>query len=379
VNEFGIIAKYFAPLSAGFPGSLGLKDDAAVLSPKPGFDLVFTKDALVADVHFFENDDPYTIAQKLLGVNVSDLAAMGAKPVGYLLAVMLPKNTSEKWLEKFTSGFAHGMKKFGGHLIGGDTVSHDGKLSLSLTAIGEVPQGKALKRSGAKMGDSIFVSGTIGDSYLGLQVLLSDMPSLRRAERSESDAAIHLPKDENGFLLRSCSVPLIAMTDKKYLIERYNIPEPHINLGQQLIGIATSCIDISDGLVADLGHICECSGVGAEINIGLIPLSRAALSLDGVCNPVHTFMSEQKYDMNIRKGLQTPSYKTTLKELITGGDDYELLFTVPESLEGAVEKLSKEISVAISKIGKITSGGKVIVLDKNRSEVALPSRGYQHF
>lgn len=315
MNEFGIIAKHFAPLAKNFDGALGLKDDAVILSPQSGYDLVFTKDALVADVHFFVDDAPKLIAQKLLAVNVSDLAAMGAKPVGYLLAIMLPKSTDDKWLASFARGLSVGISKWGGHLIGGDTVSHNGELALSLTAIGEVPQGKALKRSTAQAGDAVFVSGTIGDSYLGLQILKGEIKA-----------------------------------QSEYLTNRYHLPSPRIDLGHRLIGVANSCVDISDGLVADLCHIAEYSGVGAKINIADIPFSAAAKQLNP--NPIN---------------------------LITGGDDYELLFTAPASAQTAIESLAKELALPITKIGEITSGAGVVVLDNSGTDIGIRESGYKHF
>jgi thiamine-monophosphate kinase len=320
-NEFDIISKYFSPLSKGFKGAFGLKDDAAVISPKKGYDLVITKDAIVENVHFFQDDKPYGIALKLLGVNLSDLAAMGAKPIGYLLAVILPRDIDDEWFEEFSSGLGDGMAKFGGALIGGDTTSHDGPLTLSLTAIGEVPHNKALKRSGAKEGDLIFVSGNVGDSYLGLQILKDN---------------IDAPEDA-----------------KKYLIERYDIPHPRTELGTKLIGIATSCVDISDGLVADLGHICETSKVGAEVNFGDVPFSDFAESI----------IEGRRDAIN----------------MLTGGDDYELLFTAPATAEQTITDLSKELNISIKKIGKMVVGERIKVLDKNGVEIVITHGGYQHF
>jgi thiamine-monophosphate kinase len=318
-NEFSLIEKYFAPLAASFPGSLGLKDDAAILTPKPGYDLVITKDALVENVHFFEKDPAYNIAKKLLGVNLSDLAAMGAKPVAYLLAIALPRTSTDEWLHGFSQGFAASITEFGGALIGGDTVSHDGGLMLSLTAIGEVKQGSALKRSCAKIGDFIYVSGTIGDSYLGLQIL-------KNSNNTQHTQA------------------------EKYLTERYYFPIPRLALGAKLIGIARACVDVSDGLIADLGHICECSHVGAEIKMDDIPVSLAARQL-----------------------------QPDIKNLIAGGDDYELLFTAPAEMEKSITDLSKELHIPIAKIGQITAGDKVKLLDASGTEVVLEKTGYQHF
>jgi len=306
MDEFSIIEKYFAPLAEKYPDALGLKDDAALFKPAEGFDVVVTTDALVEDIHFFKDDNPEYLAQKLLGVNVSDLAAMGATPKAYLLTLMLPEGINDKWLPSFSEGLAKGCERFGGCLIGGDTTRSKYGLSLSLTAIGEVAQGKALKKSGAKPGDKIYVSGTIGDSYLGLQILSGKLD-----------------------------------LDSAYLKQRYYKPEPRIALGESLVGLASSCTDISDGLIADLEHICKASTVGAVIRAGDIPLSDDA----------------KNSGVNIQK-------------LITGGDDYELLYTVADNIEppeGAYY------------IGDIVDGEAVSVLDEEQKTIVLESRGYSHF
>lgn len=311
MHEFDIIAKYFSPLAGKY--ALGLTDDAAVITPRPGYDMVVTKDALASGTHFFANDTAVDIARKLIRVNVSDLAAMGAKPVAYFLALVLPKNTSESWISDFTSGIQADIEEFGGSLSGGDTVTHDGGVVASLTAIGEVKSGKAITRAGAKTGDGIFVSGTIGDSYIGLQILQKKLTA-----RS---------KDEEA-----------------YFKSRYHIPQPRLELGKNLQGIATSCIDISDGLVADLSHICECSSAGAIIDIDKIPISYGF---------------------------------TKTEELITAGDDYELLFTAPCDKEGEIRKLSEKLSLPVSKIGVVTEGSSVTVM-RGDEEVKLENKGYSH-
>lgn len=318
MDEFGIISKYFSPLAKNYSGALGLKDDAAIITPNTNNNIVVTKDAIVENVHFFKNDSAHDIALKLLGVNLSDLAAMGASPLAYLIGVILPKNTNQNWLEEFSASMADGIKQYGGALIGGDTVSHDGPLTLTLTAIGEIPLGKELKRSGAKEGDLVFVSGTIGDSYLGLQSIKGHVEAY------------------------------------EYLQERYHKPIPRIEIGIKLREIASACIDISDGLVADLTHICESSGVGSEINLKNIPLS------------TH---SRKIVDKNA--GM--------LIKIINGGDDYELLFTCAAKKESEITNISKEVGIPIAKIGSITKGDKVTILDEAGSEIILQNGGYKHF
>lgn len=318
MNEFNIIKKYFKPLSNNFSGALNLEDDAAVVSPVSGYDFVITKDSITAGTHFFSDDLPENIAKKLLRVNLSDLAAKGAQPYAYLLSVNLPDYVDEAWLGSFCASFAADIKEFGGSLIGGDTTK--GRvLTLSLTAIGLVKSGKMIRRSGAKEGDIIFVSGTIGDAFLGLDIrkLSGDNKSL-----------------------------------DNHLLARYLVPQPRVKLGLSLSDIANASIDISDGLVADLRHICEFSGVGAEIYLEKIPVSKPALEV----------LNEGKYN------------KT---HLITGGDDYEILFTAPVSMRENIKKISLESGVSISEIGVI-SGGGLVVLDEGKVIDKLPD-GYMHF
>lgn len=317
MDEFDLIKTYFAPLAREFSGSLGLIDDAAVIAVPLGQELVITKDAISEGVHFIGNENPSQLAKKLLRVNLSDLAAMGAKPLCYFLALMLPKETSEEWIKNFADGLAEDQREFSIHLAGGDTTSTHGALSFSMTALGTVPAGKALKRSGAKQGDKVYVSGTLGDSALGLMAL-----------RSES-------KDD-------------------FLIRRYLLPEPRIALGQKLIGTATACMDISDGLVQDLGHICRASGVGATIYRDTLPLSEPARALI------------QK-DSNL---WEAP---------LSGGDDYELLFTVSEKNHSVLETLSRELHPPIMMIGEITEGNGVRALDATGNEITLTKKGFRHF
>ena len=276
-GEFEFIARRLRPL-ATTPGALALTDDAALLDPAAGRQLVLTKDAMVAGVHFLPDDPPGQIAQKLLRVNLSDLAAMGAAPLGYLLALARPKEISDAWLDEFCAGLAADNAAFGIALLGGDTVSTPGPLTLSLTAIGEVPTGSALLRSGAGPGDDVWVSGTLGDAALGLKVLQGALDVTEPA--------------------------------RTFLIERYRLPQPRLALGQALRGIASAAIDVSDGLVADLGHILETSGVGAALHADALPLSEAARDLPGARDAA-----------------------------LAGGDDYELLFTAPSKRRAEIAAL----------------------------------------
>ena len=302
VNEFDLIAQYFAPLAAGFPGSLNLSDDAALLDVPAGQQLVVTKDAIVSGVHFIGDEDAALIAQKLLRVNLSDLAAMGAEPLAYTLAIMLPKDIDSKWLERFAAGLAQDQKTFGISLIGGDTVSTPGVLSFSLTAFGLVPTGAALRRNGAKVGDKVYVSGTIGDSAVGLKIFKN----------------------------------MLAKND--FLQGRYLLPQPRLALGQSLRGVASSCMDISDGLLQDLAHICKASGVGATIRLMDIPLSP----------DVAAWMPQ------------------LWETVVAGGDDYELLFTSSQDVQGA------------TCIGEIVEGDVVTLLDVMGNSMPYP-KGFSHF
>jgi thiamine-monophosphate kinase len=316
-GEFEFIARRLRPLATA-RGALGLTDDAALLDPVPGRQLVLTKDAMVAGVHFLPDDPPGQIAQKLLRVNLSDLAAMGATPLGYLLALARSGDIADDWLAAFCTGLAADNAAFGIALLGGDTVATPGPLTLSLTAIGEVPAGAALLRAGARPGEDVWVSGTLGDAALGLKVL-----------RRESEVA-----DEA----------------RAWLIERYRLPQPRLALGQALRGIASAAIDISDGLVADLGHILEVSGVGAEVHAAALPLSAAARDLPGARDAA-----------------------------LSGGDDYELLFTTPPQHRVEIEGLARRLDLSLIRIGAIRAEPGLLVLDQKGQELRVRKAGWQHF
>jgi thiamine-monophosphate kinase len=300
MDEFGLIARHFAPIAAAEPGALGLSDDAAVLDLSAGARLVCTKDALVAGVHFLEGDPPADIARKLMRVNLSDLAAMGARPRGVLLAAVLPRSTTDEWLGQFAQGLAEDARTFGAPLVGGDTVAQDG--------------------------DDIYVSGTIGDGVLGLRALTG--------------------------LLSGLSAPA-----RDHLIARYRVPEPRLGLGLKLIGLATACIDVSDGLIADLGHICENSKVSARITAASVPVSA----------PARTALASD------------PGLFATL---LSGGDDYELLFTAPSGARDAVAVAVNEAGIAVARIGAITRAeaeAGVEITDAEALGIDLKTAGFKHF
>ena len=321
LGEFERIARFFAPLAG--PGGLGLLDDAALLNCRAGQKLVVTADAIVAGVHYFPDDPPQLVARKLLRVNLSDLAAMGARPLHYILTTALPPEFGPAWLAGFAAGLGEDQRRFGIDLVGGDSVSTVGPAVLSLTAIGEVAAGKAVRRNGARPGDLVWVSGTIGDAYIGLRLLRGAYPDL--------------PPEHRG-----------------HLIHRFQIPEPRTELGPLLCGLAHAMIDVSDGLLADLGHICETSQVAAVVELDLLPLSAAARVV-------------ARGDPAIRP------------RLTTGGDDYELLFAAPADAAKRIADLSCQLGIPITRIGRIELGTGVRLVDADGRAIALDRTGYRHF
>lgn len=318
-GEFDLIASVLAPLAAGDGRALDLKDDAAILPQTTGLDTVVSTDTLVAGIHFLIDEPADVIARRLLRVNLSDIAAMAAEPTGYFLNLTLPPETDDEWLRNFAKGLAADQDVFGIRLWGGDTTTTSGSLTLSVTLFGEVPSGTAVQRSTARNGDRVFVSGTIGDAGLGLSRL--------------SDGG------EN--------------TDP--LIMRYQRPTPRVALGQELRGVASAMADVSDGLVADLGHICTASGVSAVIEADRIPLSVGAKA-------------------------ELVEKRTAFDRLLTSGDDYELIFTAPTDRQGDVEAAAARADVVITEIGHIAEGkGSVTVLDGEGRELPLKTAGYRHF
>lgn len=323
LGEFEIIERFFAPLAAGAPGAYGLKNDAAAVSVPPGDELIVTKDLMVAGIDYLPGENPSVVARRLLRINLSDLAAMGAKPLGYLLGLALPREAGADWLEAFAGGLALDQKAYGLDLLGGDLSATDGPATLSLTALGTVRAGMALTRGGAKPGDAVFVSGTIGDAALGLAALKGELGILSEAARAG-------------------------------LVQRHRLPEPRLALGMALVGLAHAALDVSDGLMADLGHICEVSGVGARIEAARVPLSDAAKSA-------------------LYLGA------ASLETVLTGGDDYELLFAAPPEAEEAIGAAALGAKVPCARIGAITAERKVVALDERGVPFRLRRTGYRHF
>lgn len=321
LGEFGRIREFFAPLAG--PGGLGLTDDAALIDCPAGHHLVATVDQLVEGVHFLPDDPPDLVARKLLRRNLSDLAAMGAVPRAYLLTTALPKSRDDAWLRRFAEGLAVDQAHFGVALLGGDSTSTPGPASLTLTAFGEVAVGRAIRRRGARPGDRVWVSGTIGDGFLGLAVRRGDYPGLAPAHRAA-------------------------------LVARFQLPEPRCALGPRLAGIAHAMIDVSDGLVADLGHICEVSEVAAAVELARLPLSPAAQAL-------------------------VAQDAALLLRLATGGDDYELLFTAPPEAGAAIAALACGLGLPITEIGAVAAGAGVRLSDAAGRDLPIPSAGWRHF
>ena len=324
-SEFDLIERYLAPLAKAAAGSFGLRNDAAVVNLETARQLVVTADAMVEGIHFLPGTAADLVARKLLRVNLSDLAAMGATPTGYLLTAALPPERGGALLSAMARGLAVDQAAFGIGLLGGDTVSTPGPITLSLTALGTVGQDQVLQRATARDGDSVFISGTVGDAALGLLALTGELGEI--------------DDDVSGALA-----------------ERYHLPEPRIGLGRVLAenGLASAAIDVSDGLVADLGHIADQSGLGAEILAGQLPLSGAARSL-----------------LELRPNLQ--------EVILTGGDDYELLFAADPAVTATVESTARKLKLPITKIGRMTDGNGVRVRDEKGQLVPLAVAGWNHF
>src|ERR1700693_3373457 len=301
-GEDSLISRHFRPLATD-PGAFNLGDDAAVLRAL-GEDIVVTTDAIVEGVHFLPGDPPDTVARKALRVNLSDLAAKGASPAGFVLTLAL-RSADDAWLTAFARGLGEDAAQFGCPLLGGDTVSTPGPLVISITAFGRVPKGQMVHRSGAKPGDRVVVTGTIGDAALGLDIL-----------RGGATAAV-LADDAAA---------------KDMLVVRYRIPRPRNALAQAVRDHASAAMDVSDGLAGDLAKLCAASGVSAVIDVPGIPLSAAAA----------TVLARRAAGM---------------EALVSGGDDYEILCAIPEDGFEAFAGAAGIAGVAVSSIGTVIAGG----------------------
>jgi thiamine-monophosphate kinase len=315
-SEFDIIRRFFTRPARS--AALGVGDDCALLVPKAGTTLAVTTDMLLAGRHFFADADPEALGHKALAVNLSDLAAMGADPCWALLAIALPAE-DDAWLDAFARGFFALAERFGVELVGGDT--NRGPLAIAITAMGEVPQGLALRRGGARAGDDVWLSGATGEAALALAHL-------------EGRARLE------GTALAEC-------------LSRLHRPEPRVELGGRLRGIAHAAIDVSDGLLADLAHVAGASGLGAEVSLPAVPRAAALAAC--------------------------ADERLARECLLAGGDDYELVFTAPPGKRAEVEALARELALPLARIGGTVAGAAgVRLLDAEGAAVAAP-RGWDHF
>ena len=325
LTEDQLISRFFAPL-ATHPGARGLTDDAATLSVPAGAHLVVTTDALVADIHFLADDDPDLIARKALRVNLSDLAAKGAQPYAYTLCLALPPGWREDWLVRFAEGLAVDGLEFSFALLGGDTVKTTGPLTIAVNAFGLVPSDHIPRRDGARPGDTLYVSGSIGDGALGLL-------ARRRAQ----------------------ALAGLSELERDYLARRYLLPQPRTALAPAVLSHASASMDISDGLVGDLAKLLRASGASADLELGAVPLSPAA---QAAC----------KLDSGL------------LETALTGGDDYEILCAVPFEQRVAFEAAAQESGVPVTPIGTVTSGHRAPRwLDDEGEELHFARGSFSHF
>ncbi len=319
LSEFEIIRRFFTHRARG--AVLGVGDDAAIVRARRGMELVVSADMLVSGRHFFPNADPAQLGHKALAVNLSDMAAMGAAPRWATLSIALPR-VDARWLKAFMGGFMRLARRHRVDLVGGDTTR--GPLTIAVQIIGEAPAGSALRRDGARTGDDIWVSGTLGAAALALAA-------------------------------RKGRIRLVA-GERRRLEQKLHAPAPRIALGTALRGVARSAIDVSDGLVADLGHICERSGVSAIIERARVPLPAI-----------------EKSNIN---------HIVIMNAMLSGGDDYELVFSAGSARRDAITRLARRLRVKLTRIGKIIRrrrGPLVTVLDASGRPLPLGQTGYKHF
>lgn len=321
-DELIIIDRFLRPLAGD--GAFELFDDAALMVPPPGCDLVLTTDAIAEGVHFLPGDPPETVACKALRVNLSDLAAKGAAPLGYLLTLALPPRPDEQWLESFTAGLAADQARFDIALLGGDTIVTKGPLTISVTALGALPAGSMVRRSGGRPGDALYVSGALGGACAGLALLQGEDAPWRR----------------------------LAPAERARLIARYRVPEPRLALAPVLRAHASAAMDLSDGLVGDCDKLAAASGCGAAIEAGDVPLDPALTPLSGDDEVV--------------------------ARLLTGGDDYEILAAVPPERDSAFLCEAEAAGVPVRQVGALVAGPGPVQVKRGNRPLRLPQRGYVH-
>jgi len=322
--EDRLIARFFQPL-ATHPGALGLSDDAAFITPPAGCDLVLKTDAIIEGVHFFADDAAHTVASKALRVNLSDLAAKGARPLGFLLSLALPKDIDDGWLEDFAQGLRGDAVLFACPLFGGDTDRTPGPVTISIAMFGSVPEGTMVRRAGAKPGDRVFVSGTIGDAALGL--------ALRKGAGSDWK---------------------LATAPRQHLVSRYLLPQPRNALAEAVRTHASAAMDVSDGLAGDFAKLCRASNVAADIEVARVPLSDAAKAV-----------------LAADPGM--------IETVLTGGDDYEIVCTVPANRAEGFRFAAQAANVAVSEIGHIVAGEGACFVGTDGKALSFKRASFSHF
>jgi thiamine-monophosphate kinase len=320
--EDRLIARYFAPL-ATHPGALGLSDDTAFIKPPPGCEIVLKTDAIIGGVHFFAEDAARDVAKKALRVNLSDLAAKGAKPLGFLVALALPKETGGDWLAGFAQGLREDAEAFGCPLFGGDTDRTPGPITISIAMFGSVPEGTMVRRAGATPGDRVFVTGSIGDAALGV-------------------------------VLRKGAAWKLSDAQRDHLLSRYLLPRPRNALAEAVRTHASAAMDVSDGLAGDFAKLCRVSKVAAGIAVARVPLSEAAQTAIAV-------------------------EPAMLEVALTGGDDYEIVCTVPAAKADSFRGAAKAAAVAVTEIGDIKAGEGVRFVDSAGQPLAFKRTAFSHF
>ncbi|MBS0240750.1 MAG: thiamine-phosphate kinase [Proteobacteria bacterium] len=326
-GEQAIIAEFLTPLAAGFPGALGLKDDCAVFAPSPGMEIVLKTDPIAEGVHFLSDDDPADIGWKALAVNVSDLAAKGAMPRAYLMALSFPLAPTRAWMTAFARGLGEAQVAFGIQLAGGDTDRRPGPITVSITVLGEVPAGRMVRRATARPGDLLYVTGQLGRGALGL-ALHRDPILAQRWRVSTADAAAE--------------------------VRRFHRPEPRLALREALLGHASAAMDLSDGLVKDLGRMAKASGCGAQVLASLVP--RSAVGNAAIADDPEHWAS-----------------------ILATGDDYEVLAAVPPDRARHFEDLAAASPFPVTRIGEMTAGGRVEILGADGTPLTFDRTGWDHF
>lgn len=326
-SEDDLIAEFLRPLAAGYPGAHGLADDCAFTAPPPGHEFVLKTDAIAEGVHFLPDERPADIGWKALAVNVSDLAAKGAEPFGYLMSLAFPAAPTREWMSGFVQGLAAAQTAFGMHLLGGDTDRRPGPLAITPTVLGVVPAGRGVLRTRARPGDAVVVSGTLGDSALGLRLRLE--PSLRQGWGLTGAAADHL-------------------------LQRYARPAPRLALRDALRAHASAAMDISDGIAKDLGRLVLASRAGARIEAALLPRSDA-LAKVAACDPAAALTA------------------------MLAGDDYEILATMPQDQVSVFITAAEQAGVGATAIGSVTAGTGVVMVDADGREMPVARTGWDHF